>query len=714
MVRALGPRKIQNGSSRQRPVSCQFCRARKLKCNRQLPCGNCTSRGIFCQLYSQPPTDESVTDQDVLERLRRLEELVLRSHGQIPTPTPPVIDVVTQAPYSVPQFHQASTEVKRLEQECMSQDRSVSGWLYYGEEWTVDLEAQEMIQPDGVTFRIYPIEHRGSMSGDLSRDTSWSNAMGSSQGFFCLPRSDEARRLLDKNIRDVTYIHHVIHVPSVRALVDGIYEDVDNRKQPKPHHVVLLYGIIASSIYLWTEQDMDLPFCRNGKQATEKSALWVKSALDLLDYLRRASSQSMEEIQGIIIASFVVCHLEGPSARYRDLITSAITMARELGLHRIDIPNDADATDECSRDPLEAEVGRRVWWYLVSTDWMFSQYTGPFKGTYTINPRHMAVNKPRNVDDEDLLPGLASTTITPRPMNHSTNISYNLQRIQLAEICRELTDSTPLTSSGTVEYSQVLKFDRSIIGFIAQWPPFFRLDEDITPSRSRGRARTRTKDTKDPGKATQRYILNSIVPAQRCRLHLPYLTRASLDPNYAYSRDACLESARHILRTERLLATEDLPFVLMRKRHSGTLQCICMAIIALLADICFCRDMGGSEEHRRAELADACQILDRAKTESPMARRLLGYFMRVMREHNLRLPDVSQGGGEERTGTGVGRDTDTTRESVAMGSMGMMDEETDTLDLPDQLARWQEFWPGNGMDTELDWDAILSGLNPLI
>ncbi|KAK1148448.1 hypothetical protein N8T08_009451 [Aspergillus melleus] len=648
MVRALAPRKIQNGSSRQRPVSCQFCRARKLKCNRQLPCGNCTSRGISCHLYSQPPTDESVTDLDILERLRRLEELVFRSHGQTATPTSPVTDVVAQAPYSAPQFHQASTEVKRLEQECMSPDLS------------------EMIQPDGVSFRIYPLEQREGLSGGLSRGPSWPNTMGSYQGSFCLPRSDEARRLLDKYIRDVTFIHHVIHVPTVRALVDGIYEDIESQKQPKPHHVVLLYGIIASSIYSWTEQDADLPFCRNGEEATEKSALWVKSALDLLDYLRRASSQSLEEIQAIIIASFVVCHLEGPSARYRDLITSAITMARELGLHKIDIPNDTDATDERSRGPVEAEVSRRAWWYLVSTDWMFSQYTGPFKGTYTIHPRHMAVNKPRNVDDEDLLPRLTSTTNTPRPMNHPTNISYNLQRIQLAEICRELTDSTPLTSSGTVEYSQVLKFDRSIIGFIAQWPPFFRLDEQtpIASPSTRARENTRSKNTSDPGKATQRYILNSIVPAQRCRLHLPYLTRASQDPNYAYSRTACLESARHILRTERLLATENLPFVLMRKRHSGTLQCICMAIIALLADICFSRDtVGGSEEYenRRAELADACRILDRAKRP-----------------------------------------------------MGMMGEETDTLDVSDQLARWQEFWPWDGMDTELDWDVILSGLNPLI
>lgn len=333
---------------------------------------------------------------------------------------------------------------------------------------------------------------------------------------------------------------------------------------------------------------------------------------------------------------------------------------------------------------------------------MFSQYTGPLKGTYTVNPRHMVVNKPRNVDDADLVDSL--TTIPGQSLNHPTNVSYNLQRIQLAELCRELTDSTPLASTGATEYAHVLKFDRSIIGFMAQWPPFFRLEEEEQEGDRHKPSRPRLKHSAhdDPDTATQRYILNSIVPAQRCRLHLPYLTRASLDPAYAYSRDACLDAARHILRAERLLAIQDLPFVRMRQRHFGTLQCTCMAIIALLADTCFCRGVGGREEQqRRAELVDACGILDRAKSESPLAGRLLGYFGRVMHEHDLGPASQVD---EDRMGHEV-------VDSADGGSM----EGSEALDLSDKLTRWEEsLWPWDGMDTELDWDAIISGLNPLV
>src|SRR4051794_1282425 len=36
---------------RQRPVSCFFCRSRKLRCSRETPCSNCAVRKIQCLLY---------------------------------------------------------------------------------------------------------------------------------------------------------------------------------------------------------------------------------------------------------------------------------------------------------------------------------------------------------------------------------------------------------------------------------------------------------------------------------------------------------------------------------------------------------------------------------------------------------------------------------------------------------------------------------------
>ena len=71
--------------SRQRPVSCRFCRSRKLRCSRESPCSNCVSRGIRCELdYPVESASPSPTASkpELLERIRKLEELVETKESQ--------------------------------------------------------------------------------------------------------------------------------------------------------------------------------------------------------------------------------------------------------------------------------------------------------------------------------------------------------------------------------------------------------------------------------------------------------------------------------------------------------------------------------------------------------------------------------------------------------------------------------------------------------
>lgn len=98
--------------ARSRPVSCQFCRSRKLRCSRQFPCPNCTSRGIACDLDAPTATsineaveEESETpsgtfQRDVLARLHQLEELVM---GRGELSNPPSVQTGSQpSPPSLP------------------------------------------------------------------------------------------------------------------------------------------------------------------------------------------------------------------------------------------------------------------------------------------------------------------------------------------------------------------------------------------------------------------------------------------------------------------------------------------------------------------------------------------------------------------------------------------------------------------------------------
>jgi hypothetical protein len=64
--------------ARPDPVSCQLCRAKKLKCSRSQPCSNCVARGVGCHFLVPPPRQPNpsstvLDDREVLKRLEVLE-----------------------------------------------------------------------------------------------------------------------------------------------------------------------------------------------------------------------------------------------------------------------------------------------------------------------------------------------------------------------------------------------------------------------------------------------------------------------------------------------------------------------------------------------------------------------------------------------------------------------------------------------------------------
>lgn len=151
-------------------------------------------------------------------------------------------------------------------------------------------------------------------------------------------------------------------------MVDDLYRNLGEGKPVKIGHVSLLLGILASTTLLWTEHDMKIPLFSSVEEANKQSTEWMKVALEVLDYSRRMNFDSLEDVQGMIIVSFVIFNLMGLGSQARYLASTAIAVAKQLCLHRIDHPHNSNL-DVPSPTSVRAEMGRRVWWYLVATDW---------------------------------------------------------------------------------------------------------------------------------------------------------------------------------------------------------------------------------------------------------------------------------------------------------------------------------------------------------
>ncbi|KAH7319368.1 hypothetical protein BKA65DRAFT_529430 [Rhexocercosporidium sp. MPI-PUGE-AT-0058] len=674
-----------------RPVSCIFCRSRKLRCTREFPCSNCVERGISCQLRppsqvstSSPlvptlPNASEVSQAEILQRLETLENIVRNqtSRSRHDVLDQPLLSPATTFPESHPatphQLQPLAADIARLENDSLS--------------------------PDGIVFMICPIRH----VSERARYIQSSMEQGTTSGFtrcIWLPPYDEAKVVVEKYISNITYLHHVIHTPSLWTIVNELYTDLNQQSQIKPGHVALLLSILASTTYSWTATDCNVSLFPTSEEANRQTPHLIKATEDILDYIHRATCPSLESAQSTIIVLFLVCKLEGLAQRFRSLFTSAIMMARELNLHRTDDPNcsSLEIPEPAPMDTVKSEVGRRVWWYLVATDWMLSRFPGPLHGVYICHPSQMIVNKPRNCNDEDLA---VNMPCSERAISEPTVMSYFLQRIRLAELCRHFTDNTPFinSSDATRRYSDAMRNDAELRTFIDNIPPFFRLGKESR------REFIESDIYKTPGIIIQRYMLNALVQIQRCKLNLPWFIRGMAEPSYSQSYNSCVDAARLIIQNELQLEQTRLPFVQIRLRFSPMLYGVTMAGVVLS----FEKPLGPMSDSQFSktspEVSDAFRILREARDHSRTAARLLESIEKVLRKHKMPTPAASP--------PPEGRQK-LARSSVAgQGSSSLWSNTSQTNDsalLSECEGSLQDF--NTMVDFEaLDWNSILSGLN---
>lgn len=548
-----------------------------------------------------------------------------------------------------------------------------------------------------------------------------------------LPHYSETKLLIERYFDDLSPIHHVIHVPSVRQLVDDLYRQSASGDQTisnvSPEKVALVLAMLTSAIH-----SQDLP------TANSQAIIFTTSTLSALAYCKSIGPGTLEEIQAMIILAFVVSHLEGLSRRYWSLFAEATMMSRALGLHLIDDEHRKLLKAHPASNSIRTEIGRRVWWYLVATDWMFARYPGPFEGLYTIHPHHMCVRQPLNIDDADLFDGMDLSQID-RPLSQPTEMSYNIQRIRLARICLEITDSVPFNDR-SFTHEKIMTIDKKIQDFINTLPDFLRLD-DNRPSVARKGGEV---DRFSRGIVIQRYIINSLLHAQRCKFHLQYLGQMStaIDKNsreYKASREICLTTARSIIRFEQALEHESSAFAKVRLKFSGILYCLFMATMVLGLDLCLNKPLSAKaktsigrghrrnqsetfDEERKAELVHACRILALARKESLMASKLLDSLLNTLKKHQVTVPplDLVKTGtrvGQEASlplGTSMPTDSPVTVQTSTEEEMSSSVQDTASNpnialkdlvdDIPD-LSYFDELW--NTFNDGMDFEALCQG-----
>ncbi|KAJ8058966.1 hypothetical protein OCU04_011950 [Sclerotinia nivalis] len=598
MKRSLSTNPSQDGhkekiARRQDFVSCQFCRARKLKCDRKFPCSNCHSRKLSCisaATHADPPStrsDASVSKgpssqgiEELNVRIRRLEELLTKNV------TPPSGSTHTSSVIPRQETPAEDAEITNtaswLESDAFEHRNLHASTNYdllsYGDEITQTFTASFLSAP--------ATSLRGSVDA---------------QALALLPSRKYARVLMEYFVENVIWIYHIIHIPTLESHLDKLYNDLEQNQQPQYGQLALLSAVFALSVYFQGVEPLSM---------TRRWTLLAQKAMCAANYIGKPTIESIQAV--LLIAQHLLPNIGG-IATFRVLFTTAMHSARSLGFDQLDSAQSKKRRDGKQLNYVELEIKRRIW--------IMSFMSGPLSGTYMIHPQHMRCDYPSNVNDVDIRPPGDYN----QPLSVETDMTYSTFRLQLSIICREIVDAMQNLGCEIHElpYETVLSFDKKLNSIMLNFPPAFRLD-------TKSRTQHKDLDAKYPSLAVQRTAGHFGLQTRLTRLHRPYLARGAHDPRYSYSRMVCLRSARSVIELGTELTDRGKKQNFHPVRMWTVTHHIFVATVILVMDFCLNKDDPRSEE-RKAEIMGAFTILESCQKTSTMAKRGLQQLRDILR-----------------------------------------------------------------------------------
>ena len=175
---------------------------------------------------------------------------------------------------------------------------------------------------------------------------------------------------------------------------------------------------------------------------------------------------------------------------------------------------------DCSQrlDRKQAEYRRRIWSHLYHADRWYALVLGR---PMSILDEYSSTLPPLNLDYDMALP-----MDNPPPLTSPTPMTFVLLRHRLAKVMGGIVHHFQQVQKPT-HYSEVLKLDDELTGFLDSLPPHFGYRPD------------KSLDDKLPFLVTHRFLLLMELMFIKITLHRPYLLRSD---RYIQSRNACFDA----------------------------------------------------------------------------------------------------------------------------------------------------------------------------
>ncbi|GKZ24036.1 hypothetical protein AbraIFM66951_010534 [Aspergillus brasiliensis] len=588
---------------RQDPVSCDSCRLKKIKCDRQQPCSSCSARRLTCR-YGRP---EAAVVKPIPPA--GVEQTSPASNSNVPAEAENVPIEPAAAPL----------------RSCNRESLLTADWLE-----NIHM-ADRVPTATPKWFRDGLDDPARGRNPNLNRETGLARPLlsmpymnrsaidenpASINLITYVPAKAEALDLFRYYHHYVDYLYHIIVPRRVQDQIDGIYRCIESGAPVDLNHLALLFGILASSLCL----QRSVVASTDAEARSQEFAFLTGAALIQSHY---SLSPTLVGLQATMVVMHNVSNWNIPPSVSGLFVHGAIvSQAKSLMLHCIDSPRFRNEREGSDYDAIDLEVKRRLWWDLTSFDWLLGFLTGPQEWTYLIQPHHMNVNQPLNIDDNAISHDMVSL-----PTSTPTDMSFSLQRLKLAAVSREVVDATSYEHLHGLEarYDKILELDLKFHQAVAEIPDFFRLDPT-------SRRRFASLYEKRPTIAWQGCLLQQGFFSRLCRLHRDFFIRGAREPAYSYSHVICLQSARKVLEIKRIMDGNEPNYTPPNSVVWSVMHHVFTAAVILLLDVCFNWDDILAEK-RKEEVLDACRMLSKAQESSALVREGINAMMGVLQKH---------------------------------------------------------------------------------
>ncbi|KAK1635664.1 hypothetical protein BDP81DRAFT_376380 [Colletotrichum phormii] len=307
------------------PRSCRACAARKVKCDKRLPCSTCIRQG----------TPESCSRELVMVRGE-----VTRGKDPVQLPT---YDELVQENQRLRMALESSAQVRPTSDSLLRKPRTAQKLLECHdplEEMVFKSPALSQVSRHGQGWSTIDVPCRKSSELLIAYDKKWNSWV-----HYALEYPEFERE----------------HAHFMDSLESGtILSDCD------PGWLSVYFGVITAALLMMGDEEAREILPEGDLESILQQ--WYKTALFCLEETDYMRTSTIRPVQAIAVLG-ICFHNFGDSGLYRHLWSCAIRIARNLGL------DGSHATHPTSELGLEAQ--RRLWWTLIVCEWLAVPYYVP-------------------------------------------------------------------------------------------------------------------------------------------------------------------------------------------------------------------------------------------------------------------------------------------------------------------------------------------------